>query len=366
MDNTIIKKYDIKGIVGKDLQIRDGYEIGRKFGQIINNVCVGYDNRITSPKIEKELIKGLTLSGANVTRIGLCSLPMLYIATQIVNADLGIMITALHNPNEYNGFNFFFNCKKTYSNQKIKEIINTPIKIGTKIGNTININIYSEYINVLKSALKNNSTRKLKIAWDSKNSSVNGIMRYLEKILPDHIHIVINNNSIDRTFPCNEPNSIKEKNLTQLINIIKKNKCDFGIAFNGDGNKICLIDNKGNIISNDHLFMIFVREILEEYPGCKIIANIKMNIKVYNFVKKLGGKIITSSTEDSLIMKKIIEENAKFAGEPNGHFFFLELGFDDGLYSAIKFVDILLKKNLSLSEIIKDLPKLSTAANYKV
>ncbi len=106
MDNTIIRKYDIRGVVGKDLQINDGYEIGRKFGQTVANVCVGYDSRIDSPSIEKELIRGLTLSGANVIRIGLCSSPMLYAATQITQADLGIIITASHNPSDYNGFKF--------------------------------------------------------------------------------------------------------------------------------------------------------------------------------------------------------------------------------------------------------------------
>ncbi|ONI56340.1 phosphoglucomutase/phosphomannomutase, alpha/beta/alpha domain I family protein [Wolbachia pipientis wUni] len=143
MDNTIIRKYDIRGIIGKDLQINDGYEIGRKFGQTVASVCVGYDSRIDSPGIERELIRGLTLSGANVIRVGLCSSPMLYAATQITQADLGIIITASHNPSEYNGFKFFSN-KKVFSDQEIKEIISSPIKNSTRIGSLININIYSD------------------------------------------------------------------------------------------------------------------------------------------------------------------------------------------------------------------------------
>ncbi|MFT4327225.1 MAG: phosphomannomutase/phosphoglucomutase, partial [Wolbachia pipientis] len=147
MDNTIIRKYDIRGVVGRDLQISDGYEIGRKFGQTAANVCVGYDSRIDSPSIEKELIRGLILSGANVIRVGLCSSPMLYAAT--MNADLGIMITASHNPRKYNGFKFF-SSKKVYSDQEMKEIIGSTIKNSTKIGSLINTNIYSEYVNILK------------------------------------------------------------------------------------------------------------------------------------------------------------------------------------------------------------------------
>ncbi|MGL9681538.1 MAG: phosphomannomutase/phosphoglucomutase [Wolbachia sp.] len=364
MDKTIIRKYDIRGIVGKDLQINDGYKIGRKFGQIVANVCVGYDSRIDSPSIEKELIRGLTMSGANVTRIGLCSSPMLYAATQIMQAGLGIMITASHNPSKYNGFKFFSG-KRVYSEHEIKEVISSPIKSSAKIGSPINTNIYSEYICMLKSALKNNSTQKLKIAWDFGNSPASGIARYIEKILPDHVNIVTNN-SIDGTFPLHDPDPIEEKNLVQLIDVVMENKCDLGVALDGDGDRVCLIDNKGSVVSNDHLFMVFAREVLEEYPGSKVIANIKMSMKVHDFVNRLGGMVIVCATGHSLVKKKMVEEEAKFAGELSGHFFFSELGFDDGLYSAIKAIDILLKKNQSLSEVIEDLPKLYITHEVKV
>ncbi|QKX02191.1 phosphomannomutase/phosphoglucomutase [Wolbachia endosymbiont of Dirofilaria (Dirofilaria) immitis] len=364
MDNTIIRKYDIRGIVGKDLQINDGYEIGRKFGQTVSSVCIGYDSRIASPSIEKELIRGLTLSGANVTRIGLCSSPMLYTATQIIQADLGIMITASHNPSKYNGFKFF-SSKKTYSDQEIREVTNNPIKNSTKIGSLININIYSEYIRILKSVLKNNTTQKLKMAWDCGNSPVSGILRHIETILSGHTHIIVNN-SIDGTFPLHDPDPIERKNLAQLIDIVQKNKCDLGIALDGDGDRICLIDNRGNIVSNDHLFMIFAREVLEKYPQSKVIANIKMSMKAHDFVNKLGGQVIICATGHSLIKKKMLEEKAKFAGELSGHFFFSELGFDDGMYSAIKAINVLFKKKQSLSQIIEDLPKLYITHEVKI
>ncbi|MDG7056274.1 MAG: phosphomannomutase/phosphoglucomutase [Wolbachia endosymbiont of Meromenopon meropis] len=364
MDDHIIKKYDIRGIVGKDLQISDVYEIGRKFGQTVDSVCVGYDSRIDSPNIEKELIRSLILSGANIIRIGLCSSPMLYTATQVMEIDLGIMITASHNPREYNGFKFF-SSKRVYSNQEIKEIISNPIKNNTKIGKLINVNIYSEYICILKTALKNNFTQKLKIAWDFSNSPASGIARYLGKILPNHVHIVINS-SIDGAFPLHDPDPIEEENLAQLIDIVKRNECDLGVALDGDGDRVRLIDGKGNIVSNDHLFMIFAREILEEYPGSKVIANIKISMKVYDFIRRLGGKVITCATGHSLIKKKMIEEKAKFAGELSGHFFFFELGFDDGLYSAIKTINILLKKKQSLFRMIEDLPKIYITREMKV
>ncbi|APR99134.2 phosphomannomutase/phosphoglucomutase [Wolbachia endosymbiont of Folsomia candida] len=329
-----------------------------------SNVCVGYDSRITSPSIEKELIRGLTLSGANVIRVGLCSSPMLYAATQIMQADLGIIITASHNPSEYNGFKFF-SSKKIFSDQEIKEVINSSIKDSIKIGSIININIYSQYISILKSALKNNTERKLKIAWDCGNSPASGIIRYIEKILPGHTHIVTNN-SIDGAFPLHDPDPIEEKNLAQLIDIVKELGCDLGIALDGDSDRIRLIDNNGNVVSNDHLFMIFAREALKEYPESKVVANIKMSMKVHDFVSKLGGQVITCATGHSLVKKKMVEENAKFAGELSGHFFFSELGFDDGLYSAIKAVNILLEDQQSLFQIIDDLPKLYITHEVKI
>lgn len=364
MDNSIIRKYDIRGVVGRDLQISDGYEIGRKFGQTAASVCVGYDSRITSPSIERELISGLISSGANVIRIGLCSSPMLYAATQIMQADLGIIITASHNPSEYNGFKFS-SSKKIFSDQEIKEVISSSIKESAKIGSIVNTNIYGQYISILKSALKNNTERKLKIAWDCGNSPASGIIRYIEKILPGHTHIVTNN-SIDGAFPLHDPDPIEEKNLTQLIGIVKEFECDLGIALDGDSDRVRLIDNKGNIVSNDHLFMIFARKTLEEHPKSKIIANVKMSMKVHDFVSKLGGQVITCATGHSLIKKKMVEEDAKFAGELSGHFFFSELGFDDGLYSAVKAVNILLEGQQSMFQVIEDLPKIYITHEIKI
>lgn len=364
MDDRVIRKYDIRGVVGKNLQISDGYEIGRKFGQTATNVCIGYDSRIHSPNIEQELIRGLISAGANVLRVGLCSSPMLYAATRITQADLGIIITASHNSSEYNGFKFFSN-EKVFSDQEIKEVINNSIKSSAKVGSIININIYNQYIKILKSAVKNHSAQKLKVAWDCGNSPASGIIRYIENILPGHTHI-ITNNSIDGNFPLHEPDPIEEKNLTHLIETVKKFQCDLGIALDGDSDRVRLIDNKGNVVSNDHLFMLFAQDVLSKYPGSKVVANIKMSMKVYSFINQLGGQVITCATGHSLVKKEMVKQNAKFAGELSGHFFFSELGFDDGLYSAVKAVDILLKKQQSLCEIIEGLPKLYVTQEVKV
>ncbi|OEY86676.1 phosphomannomutase [Wolbachia pipientis] len=364
MDYSIIRKYDIRGIVGKDLHISDGYEVGRKFGQVSGNICIGYDSRIHSPEIEKALIRGLTLSGANVIRIGLCSSPMLYAATKLTHAKIGIMVTASHNSSEYNGFKFFSNTK-VFSEQEINKIIHSSIESSIKTGAIINVNIYDQYIKILKNTVESNAKGKIKIAWDCSNSPTSGIIRYIEDILPGHTHIVINN-LIDGTFPLHNPDPTEEENLTYLINTVKEHGCDLGIALDGDGDRIRLIDNKGTIVSNDHLFMIFTREILEKHPRSKIIANIKISMKAHDFISQLGGQVITCATGHSLVKKKMIEENAHFAGELSGHFFFSDLGFDDGLYSAIKAINILLKAQQNLSDIVANLPKLYITNEVKI
>ncbi|WP_333023547.1 phosphomannomutase/phosphoglucomutase [Wolbachia endosymbiont of Pentidionis agamae] len=366
MDNTIIRKYDIRGIVGKNLKIQDGYEIGRKFAQFLGSnksVCVGYDSRVHSPSIEKKLIEGLRASGVNVICVGLCSSPMLYFATKITRATAGIMVTASHNPPQYNGFKFFSN-NKVFLDQEIKEILSADIRNHEYIGSLLNVNIYNRYINMLKSLVRP-SSKKLKIAWDCSNGPISGIMRYIEQVLPSHEHIVINN-VIDGAFPIHDPDPTEKKNLCQLIDIVKINNCDIGIALDGDGDRVCLIDSSGNVVLNDYLFMIFVQDILEKYPGSKIIANVKMSMEVHNLVNRLEGKALICATGHSLIKKKMMEEDAKFAGELSGHFFFSELGFDDGLYAAIKIINILLKNNQILSEVINNLPELHITNEIKI
>ncbi|UWI83020.1 phosphohexomutase domain-containing protein [Wolbachia endosymbiont of Howardula sp.] len=354
MDNFFIKKSNIRGILGIDLHIADAYKLGNKFGQNISTVCVGYDSRIESPAMEKELIRGLSFSGANIIRIGLCSSPMLYSATYITKACIGIMITGSHNTRGYNGFKFFSN-NHAFSMQEIYKILNRPIKKCITLGSIINMNIYSEYIRILNRALTHNTTQKLKIAWDCGNSPISAIISNLHYILPDNTNI-ITNNDIDGTFPLHAPNPIKN-NLSQLLKIVKTHKCDLGIALDGDSDRLCIIDNKANIVSNNHLFLLFACEILELHPGSTVIANTKMSMKIHDFISSLQGKVITCTNNHTIIRQKMINKEAKFAGTLKGHFFFSELNYDDGLYAAIKVINILIKKQMSLSHLIALLQK---------
>ncbi len=363
MDTSAIQKYDIRGIIGQNLKIEDGYEIGRKFAQFLGSnsrICVGYDSRIHSPQIEKKVIEGLCSLGASVIRIGLCSSPMLYFATQLMEADGGIMITASHNPAEYNGFKFCSN-DMVFCQQEITKFINTNITNSIYSNSAIlNSNIYDQYIKMLKNANIRDGKR-LKIAWDYSHGST---IRHISKILPNHQHIAINH-TVDGMFPSHDPDPMEHENLSQLINTVQEYNCDIGIALDGDGDRICAVDHKGKIISNDHLFMIFIEEVLTQYYGAKVIVDIKSSMKVSDLIYQLGGKAITSATGHSIIKKKMIEENAKFAGELSGHFFFSEIGFDDGIYAAVRLISVL-QKHKNLSDIISKLPKLYITPEVKI
>ncbi|WP_339048288.1 phosphomannomutase/phosphoglucomutase [Candidatus Mesenet endosymbiont of Phosphuga atrata] len=362
IDTSIIKKYDIRGIIGQNLKVEDGYEIGKKFAQFLGTnakICVGYDGRVHSPQIEKKVIEGLCFSGANVIRVGLCSSPMLYFATQLTNADGGIMITASHNPAQYNGFKFYSN-KIVFSEKEITTFMSVDAENSISNYTVLNCNIYTQYIEILKNADKDvGSKKKLKIAWNCSNGATSSVIRYIQKILPNHEHITINN-TIDGS--CN-PDPIEQQNLNKLINTIREHQCDIGIALDGDGDRVCIVDSEDHIVPNDYLFMIFVKEILTK--GDKVIIDIKISMKVFDLISKLGGIAITCATGHSIIKKMMIKESAKFAGELSGHFFFAEIGFDDGMYAAVKLINIL-QKYKNLDGIMRELPKLHISPEIKI
>lgn len=362
MDTSAIKKYDIRGIIGQNLKIEDGYEIGKKFAQFLGSsakVCVGYDGRIHSPQIEKRVIEGLCFSGANVIRIALCSSPMLYFTTQLTDADGGIMITASHNPAQYNGFKFY-SSRVVFSKKEITTFMSIDAESGISNYTVLNCNIYTQYIEILRNADKGvGNKKKLKIAWNCSSGATSSVIRYIQKILPNHNHIVINN-IVDGA--CN-PDPIEQENLNQLTSAIRKYKRDIGIALDGDGDRVCVVDSEGHIVLNDYLFMIFIKEILTK--GDKVIVDVKSSMKVSDIISKLGGIAITCATGHSIIKRMMIKENAKFAGELSGHFFFAEVGFDDGMYAAITLINIL-QKYKNLSSIMSKLPKLYISHEIKI
>lgn len=358
----IFREYDIRGIVNKTLFTSTAYDIGRVFIEK-GTVVVGFDGRLTSEELEKSLIEGLTDSGVNVVRIGLCPTPMLYFTAHKLNADGAIMITGSHNPPDHNGFKMMRGKKSVYG-AEIQELrkkiegLNKTAPVSTNKGEVKEINIADDYISELLSAYSANTNgKKLKIAWDSGNGSSGKIVEELTKKLYGE-HVLLNTN-IDGTFPVHHPDPTVAENLNQLIFTVIREKCDVGVAFDGDGDRIGAVDNKGRIIWGDQLLSIFAEEVLHENPNTTIIADVKASNVLFDRIAELGGKPIMYKTGHSLIKAKMAETGALLAGEMSGHIFFKDkyYGFDDGIYAAVRLLDILANTDELLSDKLDKLPK---------
>ncbi|NQV54317.1 MAG: phosphomannomutase/phosphoglucomutase [Rhodospirillales bacterium] len=364
LNPSILREYDIRGIVGKTLSARDVENIGRAFGSIAveNNksqptICVGYDGRLSSPELEAALVAGLAAAGANVVRVGLGPTPLLYYATHIFEADGGIMITGSHNPPEYNGIKMVLGGASFFGEDI--QALGRRVSSGqfTSGAGDISVqNLIADYVDRL--AADHPKESDLKIAWDPGNGAAGDVLSDLIKKLPGK-HFLINA-KIDGNFPNHHPDPTVEENLVQLKKLVASNACDIGIAFDGDGDRIGVIDSKGRVLWGDQILLILAREILARIPGASIIADVKASRVFFGEVKKAGGDPILWKSGHSLIRTKMAEINAPLAGEMSGHIFFADgyYGFDDALYAAIRLLAVLVAGDKSLAEIRDELPKM--------
>ncbi len=343
-NKSIFRAYDIRGIVADTLSVQDAYYIGYNFVKKIRdkfksvNIVVGYDGRLSSPILEKSLIQGLFDNGANIIRIGLCPSPMLYFASIRLRAEGAIMITGSHNPSNYNGFKILTK-EGSYFGKELSSLM--KIKAMPLIHGKIHyFDISNSYISNLVSAIsfKNNN---LKVVWDPGNGSTGNIIKKLIKHIPGE-HILINS-EVDGTFPSHHPDPTEEKNLVEIKKTIKKYHADIGIAFDGDGDRIGILDSKANFVSGDKLLLLFAMDILKKKPKSKIIADVKASNLIFKIIRSLGGIAIMSKTGHSLIKTKMKETKALLAGEMSGHIFFADeyYGFDDAIYASIRLLNIM-------------------------
>lgn len=368
---TILREYDIRGIVDDTLDSKDAYYIGKAFGSYIQEkglepkICVSFDGRKSSVGFEESLVKGLISTGVDVIRIGLGPTPMLYYATRKCEAGGGIMITGSHNPPEYNGFKFMagklplFGKEILYLGELIAE---SRFKEGN--GSVEFVTIDEQYIKHLLSSL-DDGVDSLKIAWDPGNGAGAETLTQLVSQLPGE-HILLNN-TVDGNFPAHHPDPTVEENLVQLIETVVGEHCDFGIAFDGDADRIGIVDNKGSPVWGDQIMVLFSRYILDKYPGTTIIADVKTSQLLFDYVKSNGGKPMMWKTGHSLIKTKMAQIECKLAGEMSGHIFFADnFGFDDALYASIIAMNIVSKLDVTLSDFFDTLPSLHNTPEIRV
>jgi phosphomannomutase len=366
LEPTILREYDIRGIVGDKFNMSDVRSIGRGFGSILKRlaststnpiVAIGYDGRLSSPELSDAICAGLIASGVDVINVGLGPTPMLYFTTHELETDGGMMITGSHNPPDYNGIKMVLGGKPFFGAdiQELGKIVERG-DFTEGIGDVTKLEINSRYIERL---LKDFSGKKeLSVAWDPGNGAAGEVLQQLIARLPGK-HFLINE-KIDGTFPAHHPDPTLEENLHQLKLIVFENNCDLGIGFDGDGDRIGIIDGEGRVLWGDQLLIILARDVLKENPGASIITEVKASKVFFSEVAKAGGNPVMWATGHSLIKSKMIELNAPLAGEMSGHIFFADkyYGYDDALYAAIRLLNILSRSDKSIAEIRNQLPQM--------
>ncbi|GBR50264.1 phosphomannomutase [Acetobacter pomorum] len=360
---TSLREYDIRGIVGKTLSTDDAFAIGRTFGSIVRRnggkrLVVGYDGRLSSPLLEEALVRGALECGLNVVRVGRGPTPMLYYGAVALKADGAIMVTGSHNPPDHNGFKITL-AGKPFFGAQIRELGNLSARgdvVPAGKGTVRDVDIREEYVErLVKDYI--GGQRKLKVVWDNGNSSAGEVLEMLVEKLPGE-HIVLNA-KIDGTFPAHHPDPTVASNLEQLIASVRENKADLGIAFDGDADRIGVVDNTGGILWGDQLLILLARDVLRSHPGATIIADVKASQVLFDEVAHAGGKPLMWRTGHSLIKSKMAETGSPLAGEMSGHIFFADkwYGFDDGLYAGVRVLDIVARMDAPLSAFREALPK---------
>lgn len=369
-NSTILREYDIRGIVGETLTAADALALGRTFGSIIRDnggstVAVCFDGRLSSPELSENLIKGLTSAGINVTRIGLGPTPMLYYAARTLGTDGGIMVTGSHNPSHFNGFKMVMG-KAPFWGDAIQELGKRAAGADwhTGEGTVTDLDISGEYIDRVRQDYR--AERGLKVAWDGGNGAAADIMARLTKLLPgDHVLL---NEVVDGTFPAHHPDPTVEENLVQLQDAVKAEKCDLGVAFDGDGDRIGVVDGQGRVLWGDQILTVLARDLIERVPGATIIADVKASDVLFEEVARLGGNPVMSPTGHSIIKSKMVELDAALAGEMSGHIFFGDgyYGYDDALYAAVRLIDIVARSGETMSAIRDSLPSVLNTPEIRV
>ncbi|MBF0324894.1 MAG: phosphomannomutase/phosphoglucomutase [Alphaproteobacteria bacterium] len=341
---TILREYDIRGIVGETLFAADARAIGQAFGSRVRQaggsvVCVGWDGRLSSLELAGALTEGLMSTGCTVRRVGRGPTPMLYYAAKVRDADGGIMVTGSHNPPTHNGFKMVFQGKPFFG-ADIRGLgeIAAAGNFAQGQGGVVEDDIRLEYCDRLVQDW--DGKRELRVVWDCGNGAAGEITEMLAKKLPGRHTVLFG--EIDGRFPNHHPDPTEPHNLRALQDAVLFERADIGIAFDGDGDRIGVIDNEGRILWGDQILVILAEDLLKTRPGATIIADVKASQVFFEEVARMGGKPVMGRTGHSLIKTQMVELGAPLAGEMSGHIFFADryYGFDDALYAAIRLLGI--------------------------
>ncbi|KPF92748.1 phosphomannomutase [Novosphingobium sp. AAP83] len=365
-DPSILREYDIRGVFGETLGPDDAHAIGRSFATRVaqiggKRVVVGYDGRLSSPVLEQALVEGLTTSGIDVVRIGMGPTPMLYFAAaSLPDIQGGIQVTGSHNPANHNGFKAVLEGRSFFGADIIDlgRIADEGRWVSGN-GTVTDVAIMDAYVGRLLGGLDGvdrSALEGLRIGWDAGNGAAGPVVEAMAARLPGHHALLFT--FVDGHFPNHHPDPTVEENLADLVQAVAAGNLDFGIAFDGDGDRIGVIDSAGRTIWGDQLLSIFAEDVLQTSPGAIIIGDVKCSSALFERISALGGIPLMWKSGHSLIKSKMNETGALLGGEMSGHVCFADryYGFDDALYAATRLIAATARLNKSVTQMRASLP----------
>ncbi|MDQ7786922.1 MAG: phosphomannomutase/phosphoglucomutase [Thermodesulfovibrionales bacterium] len=379
MIDKVFREYDIRGIVGSELTDDFAFALGAAFGTLLKernpdaqSVSVGRDGRLSSPSLAAHITNGIVSTGIDVFDLGLCPTPLQYFSLHTLNLDGGIMVTGSHNPPEYNGFKISIGRETIFGQeiQKLKEkIVSMAPLTGSLKGKVHHYNIISAYRAFMKekfSYLSDDRYRRLKIVIDAGNGT-GGIVapEIFAAMGCDVIPLYC---EPDGRFPHHHPDPTVLENIQDLIRITREENADIGIGYDGDSDRIGVINNSGRIIWGDQIMIILARDILKRNPGSVVIGDVKCSQVMFDDIEKHGGKPVMWKTGHSLVKDKMRKEGAVLAGEFSGHIFIAEnyFGFDDALYTSFRLVEIMKTSGMGIDVLLSEIPLMQYTPEIRI
>ena len=369
-DPSLLRDYDMRGRVGHTLSAADATAVGRSFATIVRRaggrrIVVGRDGRTHSPLLEDALVDGIVAAGADVVGIGVGPSPMLYFAEATSEGvDGGIQVTGSHNPREDNGFKFVHRHGPFFGDDiRALAAIAAAGDWERGVGTVIEADVGGAYVDRL---LRDAGPAPLRIGWDAGNGAAGAVIEALTKRLPGEHHLLFTH--IDGNFPNHHPDPTVVANLADLATLVVDKKLDFGLAFDGDGDRIGAVDGSGKPLWGDEILAILAGPLLRACPGAAIVADVKSSQSVFDHIAALGGRPVMWRTGHSQVKAKMREVGAPLAGEMSGHIFFAHdyYGFDDALYAAIRLIDAVGQSGRPLAALRDDMPPRHATPEWRV
>jgi phosphomannomutase/phosphoglucomutase len=366
---SIFRAYDIRGVYPKELNEDLAYEIGLAFGKFLGKgrVAVGMDARKSGPALKASVAKGLLEMGLDVTDIGMVPTPLLYFAVARDRMDAGVMVTGSHNPKEYNGLKL---CGKnglclSYETGigKIERLVKEGVKPSGKKGKVTRKNIERDYINFVSGKMQ--FRKPLKIVIDAGNGSAGKVSTELLRRLGCEVIGIYC--EPDGDFPNHHPDPLLKETLKDLLARVLETKAGLGIAFDGDGDRVSFVDERGEAFADNGAFALIIENVLEKNPGAKILYEVLCSQMIEDVIRRTGGVPVLSRVGHSYIQKTMFDEDCLLGGETSGHYYFKEnFNYDDGIFAAVKLAELLSRSGKTMSEMGRDLPSYLTSDDTRI